>query len=148
MVKIKIVENVVFTLKTVLEMGYMSKNPYITYISNFGTFSISKKSQKKFSCLQYCMYNDQIWTQHVSWYNTTFVQKRFFNLIFFLEFFDPLKLSKITEKPLKRVPHRQKMKFWKNFLDKSCIMPLYMLYPNFIIVGALLAAWKLLEWFF
>ena len=71
-----------------------------------------------------------------------------FLILFFLEIFWPPKIVKNHRKPTKKVPYRQKMKFWKNFLNKSCIMPLYMLYPNFIPVGALLAAWKLLEWFF
>ena len=67
-----------------------------------GHFQSKKKSQKKFSCLQYCMYNDQIWTQHVSWYNTTFVQKRFFNFFLGGGIFWPPKIVKNHRKTTKK----------------------------------------------
>jgi hypothetical protein len=42
----------------------------------------------------------------------------------------------------------KKNKIKKTFLDKSCIIPRYMLCSNLIIVHAILKAWKLFLWFF
>ena len=49
-------------------------------------------------------------------------------------------------KKIEGVKKLQKNK--KNFLNKSCIIPRYMLCSNLIIVHAILKVWKLFLWFF